>query len=466
MLNRQANERTPSSTHVLLPTATVSLRPIQQLLVAGLTNTWTPAVLAQCVSRHSFLTDADWQLAMSGTGSVAAKFRNLSRQTGLPQVVIQDIILGSMSIDIIPSKQPGSRILVTFAGLPSQPFFVTREDGSYKMAASKSSSSEVGTEALYLLHHGQQAEAASLLDWKRDLIEKGQGDDPLGGILFARLWPAIADSAPQSIELAAASLVSDKATLLSTLPAAIDARKRAKTDEQRNNFDLLIASIYLRAEDAGNAKLISQQLLNRHPDSPTAVALTGSAFRLAKDWPAWKSVLDTQLQKRPNDRSVLQQYAFEAESEGDFARARHSYQTILDSGHALPDDYNMDAWLSLFQASVDDQALAAAQQANLLTRNANYSYLHTLACLYAARADTAEARQLLLEAMSTGNMEVPDGDIWYGFGLIYEQYGVDDAATAAYQRVPPSPGATDPAGVFPLAQSRLKSLRANKTPQP
>src|SRR5260370_32526178 len=73
-----------------------------------------------------------------------------------------------------------------------------------------------------------------------------------------------------------------------------------------------------------------------------------------------------------------------------------------------------------------------SQQANLLRKNNNYAYLHTLACLDAARGETAEARQLLLEAMSTGNMEEPNSAIWYGFGRIYEQYGCYDASPAAY----------------------------------
>ena len=179
------------------------------------------------------------------------------------------------------------------------------------------------------------------------------------------------------------------------------------------------------------------------------------------DRAAWKSLLDPRLQMHPNDRSLLLQTAAEAEAEGDLPRARRAFRTLLDSGNALADDYNMYAWLSLFDEQVDDQALEAAQQANLLSKNSNYAYLHTLACLDAARGETAEARQLLLEAMSTGNLEVPNSAIWYGFGRIYEEYGVNDAAAAAYQRVERPDGVIDPTGTFVLAQSRLKALHAN-----
>jgi hypothetical protein len=96
---------------------------------------------------------------------------------------------------------------------------------------------------------------------------------------------------------------------------------------------------------------------------------------------------------------------------------------------------------------VDDQALAAAQQANLLSKNNNYAYLHTLACLDAARGETAEARQLLLEAMSSSNLEEPNS--------------VYDAAAAAYKRVERPDGLIDPTDTFVFAQSRLKALHAN-----
>jgi tetratricopeptide (TPR) repeat protein len=443
--------------------ATDPRSPVQRLIIASLTNTLTEAVIAQCVSRNAFTSEADSKRSLSEINLVAGMFRNLSKQTGLPQVVIQDIVLGTMKINIVPSKEAGSRIVVEFAGLPPQNFFVLSEGGSYRVVASNKNNGlgEIGTEALSLLHQDQEAEATALLNWKRDLVQKEQGDDPLGGSLFARLWTTGQSKGPQAIELAAASLSTEKSVLLKLLPRVIAVRKSAITRNERDNLDLLLASIYLRAEDGTNAKLISQRLLDGHSDSATAVALTGQAYSLTKSWSAWKSLLDVRLQRHPNDRNLLLQTAAEAEAEGDLPRARRAFRTLLDNGHALADDYNMYAWLSLFEDNVDDQALAAAQQANLLSKNSNYAYLHTLACLNAARGETAEARQLLLEAMSTGNLEEPNSAIWYGFGRIYEKYDVDDAAAAAYQRVERPDGVIDPTDTFVLAQSRLKVLHAN-----
>jgi len=130
-----------------------------------------------------------------------------------------------MKITTATSDGLGSRIVVQFAGLPPQNFFVIREDGSYKIVASDQSLGEAGNEALYLLHHGREAEARDLLDWKRDLVQKEQENDPLGGLLFARLWTTGQSEGPRAIELASASLITEQSALLALLPQVITSRK-------------------------------------------------------------------------------------------------------------------------------------------------------------------------------------------------------------------------------------------------
>jgi tetratricopeptide (TPR) repeat protein len=434
--------------------------PVHRLIVAEILDTLTEEVISQCVSRHAFASEADWRLSLAKADSITGKMRTLSRQTGLPQVVIEDILFGSIKITVLPSAEPGARVLLQIAGTAPRNFFVLQEEGTYKIVASNRGSNEVGTEVLYLLSQHRVPEAEALLNWKRSLVQKETGDDPLGGLLFARLWVVGRSSGVQEIKLAAASLLSDRSMLQALLPSAVAARKSASTETERDNLDLLLASLYLDTQDGPDAEVIARHLLQRQPDSDTAVNLVGRAYGLEKKWAAWRSLLDARLQKHPDNRGLLVQSASEAEAEGDFARARRNYRSILDSGRASVEDNNMYAWLSLFNDSADEQALAAAQQANLLTQQNNFNSLHTLACLDAAVGRTAEARQLLLQAMSVAGLEEPDSSIWYGFGRIYEQYGLNDAAIGAYRRVEMPAGNLDPADTFVLAQSRLAALRA------
>jgi hypothetical protein len=98
-----------------------------------------------------------------------------------------------------------------------------------------------------------------------------------------------------------------KSTLLKFLPIFIAVRKTSTTGNERDNIGLLLASIYLRAEDSTHARFISQRMLDRQPDSATAVAFAGRAYSLIKDWAGWKSRLDAQIPRHPNDRILLLQ---------------------------------------------------------------------------------------------------------------------------------------------------------------
>jgi tetratricopeptide (TPR) repeat protein len=145
---------------------------------------------------------------------------------------------------------------------------------------------------------------------------------------------------------------------------------------------------------------------------------------------------------------------------GDYPAARKALQSLIDSGKADANDYNEYAWLQLFDGTVNADGVQAAQQSSMLSKNQNYGAIHTLACLYAAEGKTTEARQLLLQAMTAGQLAEPNSSIWYGFGSIYERYGVKDAAIAAYRRVEKPEGRMDPVDTYVLAESRLKALQA------
>lgn len=58
-------------------------------------------------------------------------------------------------------------------------------------------------------------------------------------------------------------------------------------------------------------------------------------------------------------------------------------------------------------------------------------------------------------------MAIPNPEVWFGFGRIYEQFGVDDAAIQAYEKVEKPHGPILSGSTYLLAQSRLKSLKAS-----
>lgn len=100
----------------------------------------------------------------------------------------------------------------------------------------------------------------------------------------------------------------------------------------------------------------------------------------------------------------------------------------------------------------------AAQQAVTLSNNSSFAELHTLACIYAYQGKTAEARDLLLKAMKALNQAYPNPEVWFGFGMIYEKYGLDDAAMKAYSKVEKPDGAILAGSTYVFAQQRMQAL--------
>jgi tetratricopeptide (TPR) repeat protein len=190
--------------------ATDPRAPVQRLIAAEILDELTDDIIEQTVSSHTLLGLTERKQAFASVAAMHGKMQTLSRQAGLPQVVVRDIVFGSIRIAVMPSQAAGARILVQVPGSKPQGFFVIQEDGVYKIAASSSSTREVGAEALYLLRHDRAAEAESLLDWKRTFIQRDQSEDEYGGVLFSRLWLIGATKEPIDIELAAASLITDK----------------------------------------------------------------------------------------------------------------------------------------------------------------------------------------------------------------------------------------------------------------
>jgi hypothetical protein len=72
---------------------------------------------------------------------------------------------------------------------------------------------------------------------------------------------------------------------------------------------------------------------------------------------------------------------------------------------------------------------------------------------------TREAREVLLQAMTSRNLSEPSSDFWYAFGRIAEQYGENEIALSQYKKVtPPKDAALEYFSTYRLAQNRIKAL--------
>jgi tetratricopeptide (TPR) repeat protein len=430
---------------------------VQRVFIGFMTGNFTEEMASQLLSRHAYGTDLEWKRNLEKGNQSQGMLQVYAAQSGLPANVLLDVIVGNLKLTAEGDDTKGYKVSVQGLGSKAQQFFVSKEDGVYKVVTD-GQMSEAGNEALYLVHEGREAEARFLLDWMRDRIHRGGGDDPLEGALLPRFWTVGDTSGPEAIELAAASLVATTPSVAPSikylLPKVQAAREKAATDEKRLDLELLQASILSAVEDGPALKTVSSEILAKYPDSYVAINLAGQADGMLKDWNDWNSMLDTRLAKRPDDENLLRLKVTAAEAQGYFALVRATEQLVIDKGKASAGDYNLYAWTSLFDGKVDADVVKAAQQANMQANNSSYNELHTLACIYAFQGKTSEARELLLKAMTANNLSEPDSAIWFGFGSIYEQYGVNDAAIAAYRKVDKPEGPISPIDTYVLAQMR------------
>jgi tetratricopeptide (TPR) repeat protein len=438
--------------------ATDSRSVVQRMVLTMITGQLTDKLAGELLTHHAYGSELEWQRNIEKILQSRGMLHDMAERAKLPASVLLDVLAGNLTLNVEGEDASGYKVTMHSLGAKAQSFFVVKEDGFFKIVTDGATPSEAGNEALYLLSIGHDSEARSLLDWMRDRMHKGGGDDPLSGPLLPRFW-SVGDTADhKAMTRAAASLVADNPGIREQLPALQADLKGLAGEQERLNLELLLGAGYSTVQDGAALKEISAALIAKFPDSYVAIGYAADADAMQKDWSNSNSILTTQLAKHPDDEHLLRLKARNAEAQGDFVQARAIRQKLFDNGKATAGDYNAYAWTALFDNKIDADVIKAAQQSNMLSHNASFNDLHTLACLYANQGRTADARDLLLKAMAMANLSEPNSEAWYALGSLYEQYGVTDEAIKAYRKVEQPEGRIAPTSTWLLAQARLKAL--------
>ena len=435
---------------------------VERMFMAVLAGTYDEKLNGEILSRHAYGSDEEWHRNFEKMMRSSGLARFYAAQGGLPTSVVVDLLAGNFKFSSEGDDATGYRVSVQALGASAQQLFVSREDVGFRIVTDGKTSSEVGNEVLTLLDKGKDAEARSLLDWMRDQMHRGGGDDQLSGPLLPRFWTTGETTSREAMEMAAAAELAENPRIETMLPKVRANWEKATDEELKTSLALVLANGYIAARDGTNARAMAEELLKKYPDSNTALVVAGGADVLTRNLEDWAALLEKRQKLHPRDEILYRIKAGLEEWKGDFASSRAAEQEVIDLGKATASDYNRYAWTALFDGKLDDQVVKNAQQANMLTKNSNFAEMHTLACIYAASGKTKEARELLLKAMTTANMSEPDPEVWFGFGLIDEQYGLPESAIEAYRKVEKPTGIVDPGSTWVLAQSHLKALGASE----
>ncbi|HYU25026.1 MAG TPA: hypothetical protein VEO74_07480, partial [Thermoanaerobaculia bacterium] len=373
---------------------------------------------------------------------------------GMTPEVIADLMLALSDSQVDGSDALGYRVRWRlFAGEQrmSMNLFVQGEAKKYVVAAVEGHS--VGEAVLKLVDAGKLDAARTWLNWAREDISAGGGDDPLSGPPFAALWPKDKASATaDEIRLAAAALASGADAKKETLAALLAVREKA-ADDQKKWINVALIAAY---KEPAKFVDVAERLFKSYPDSKTAFSAWTLALLRSGKADAAEAAAKQRLERSPRNREALVMLTDVAASRNDYTAAAAYAKRIVDELTPTDGDYNISAWIALFSGKNIDKGIEDAQRATTAAGRGTSAALHTLAALYAESGKNLEAKQALVQSIEKRMTDTPSPSDWYVVGRIAENYGVPEAAVAAYKRVEKTN--VDGLSTWELSQRRLAAI--------
>jgi tetratricopeptide (TPR) repeat protein len=390
----------------------------------------------------------------------AKQLRQTMKAQQVPWEVIADLGLGAAQITIEESAPVGYKMRLVSAGQDPRTLYVVRDKGDLRLTA-EDSVSELGVQALARIDAGDLAGARTWLDWARERVGYSGTDDPLGAAYFAAFWSKGDDVDKAKVRYAAAALAADDAAPDLAIPILLEGWQLSDSDVAKLKFDRALTRAYLKSKKYDEMLKYALRQKTLYPDSVVAFELCNSAWLNLNDLSNVETSAKTRLQKFPNDQNALRALMGVASRRSEFKHIRSLADQLISSGHGAAGEYNNSGWSTLFDGTLNEEAIAIAQRGTQLSQTPNAPLLHTLASMYAEAGKTTEARQVVLQAMSAWQLEEPNSVCWYVFGRIAEQYGIKEEAINAYRKVEAPQSKFDiPGSTYALAQNRLKLLGA------
>jgi transglutaminase-like putative cysteine protease/Flp pilus assembly protein TadD len=440
---------------------------IQRIFITLLSNnivtpdTYKPLFSRYVTARSEFSDVSDFQRSMS-------QLRFQLKKTGLPLETLLDITLSNFRYVLDGDENFGYRISLDVPGAATEDAYVVPEDGSWKIADFHASASELPEElawqSLACLQKHDVAHARKWLDWARERIHINEGDDALSGQPFPHFWTKGQEGDETAIRTASLVLMPSKELKGEYLADLIRARDAAKNDDDRRRLNLVLAHAYAAQQQWSKLLEVSEKLMASVPESYIAFHFVEQAYAGLNRLEDWDRLLQSRLQHHPDDAEYIRSASRLEVYYNRYEKARELLKGLIERGKATEIDMNGYAWDALLtSAPPDEDAVEMARRASDLTKNSNFSILHTLACLYADTGKGRQAREVLLKAMTAADLEEPNSAVWFGFGEIADQYGEIEAARTLYSRVEKSKMEA-PGTNYSLAQKRLEALRAADAP--
>lgn len=404
----------------------------------------------------------------SSLAGEARKLRRAGEALGLPVDVIVDVAMGTLNVKTDGSEETGFRLRVTAPNSRTkggEMYFITREEGKYRIAATGRTTHRIGSEVLRRVDAGDLAGAKQWLEWAREELPTFQMEDDYLTTPFARFWEkdSVADAARMKLAAAALLVSGPSSDAMKVAPMFVKARQSASTDDERYAIDATLAYVYSFGEMPKEFLEVAERLRPRMGDSEMLFHFTCGALEETTKHDEVEKLCAQRLAKRADDPAALRGLSLLAFKRNEVDAGGKYLQQLIDAGEADADDFEKSAWLSMFKATPDESAIEAARRAVSMSSGNARSPLHTLAALYAHAGKTSEAREIIYQSLEASDGGEPEAFDWVVFGRIAEQYGEKTAAANDYRKVT-KPEDDDELAIsnWEIARRRLEILGVRK----
>ena len=336
--------------------------------------------------------------------------------------------------------------------------WVVQRDGSYRILGFRNDAALIGGEALALAKKGTLDGARRWLDWQREEMTTTSLTDPLGGDVFARLWPAT-DPSGDAILAAAATLVSRGPHFEEGIDVLREVSRRATDRTFAGAVNQALSLALTRRAKYAEALPTLQELHKQYPMSEVGLTSLVTALTLSGKPEDSIELLRNIDPISPLHLVALRLRARSDASRGEYKDAVEIYRTIAETKNLTAGDWNNMAWATLFLPGEIEPNLEWAQRAIQLSQGRDLPAVQTLASVQAEVGKLKEARESILRYI--GQRDPIDQGTWYVMGRIAEQLGFANTATAMYAKIK-APDVMNGVTLYDLAKVRISTIALPK----
>jgi hypothetical protein len=415
-----------------------------------------PEVLTPFLSRSARLSMEQ----MTPEERRRTEFIRSNMDFGRSSEVMADMMLALTQTSTSGDDAVGYRVMTQY-GPVSQPVFVIKEAGQYRVLGSSAWLGPVALEILDRIERQDLDGARALVAWIRDSLPGSPFNDPYAAPPLYAFWDAgQREGDSRAIALAAAAIaVGSKETAARAVTLLEHGMSDSADDTERKRIEPALLFGYEALRRHEPALKMARAMAARSPRSVRAFQAVVTHLVALGRFSEAEEFARQRLQANADDIDALRVLARSSAAQHRYAEAYERALDVTRNGASGLNDHNNTAWISLFFDREGGPDIDAAIRAAAQPGNSGAAAMHTLACVYAELGKAREARDLLIQGMVARRQKGPDEATWYGFGRIAELYGEREIALADYAKVRPAEDpATDFESVFALTQRRLAVL--------